>query len=371
MLSLDGFRWDYPDMADTPVLDSLKKVGVVATSLKPSFPTKTFPNHYAMATGLYPDHHGIVLNNFYANDLNKSYSIVDREAITNGDFYGGDPIWNLAEKQGLKAATLFWVGASAEINNGRPSFWSYYNEELSFKSRIDSIVDWLNLSETKRPHLIMWYSHEPDLTGHINGPESEELIAEVERLDSWLGDFFTEMRKLQVFNQLNFIITSDHGMGELSVDKRVNLDDYIDTADLEIINGGNPVFNFKVKDGKLEEVYSQLKSVPHLQVWKHDSLPEHLHYGHNIRTQDITILADPEWGVYWSWNNGYAKATHGYDNDWKDMHAIFYAAGPAFQKGISVPAFENIDLYPLISKVLSLEVGVIDGEIERVEGMLK
>jgi alkaline phosphatase D len=330
MLSLDGFRWDYTGQANTPVFDSLKRIGVVAASLKPSFPTKTFPNHYAIATGLYPDHNGIVLNRFYAADLKRNYSLSDRSTVTDGSFYGGDPIWNLAERQGIKTATLFWVGASAEINGQRPSFWSTYQTGLSLNSRIDSLVHWLSLPERQRPQLILWYYLEPDWTGHDYGPNSPELVAEIEKLDAFLGDFFTAMRKLPVFDQLNFIVTSDHGMAELSPDKQVLLDEYVDTTKVEIINGGNPVYNFKVKEGYLEEVFSRLKKAPHLQVWKHDSLPERLHYGTNIRTLDLTIVADPGWSIYWSWKIGQSKATHGYDNDFKDMHAIFYAAGPVF-----------------------------------------
>jgi len=371
MLSLDGFRWDYPENANTPVLDSLKSAGVVAASLKPSFPTKTFPNHYAIATGLYPDHNGIVLNRFFATDLKRNYSLSDRSTVTDGVFYDGDPIWNVAERQDVKTATLFWVGASAEINGQRPSFWSTYQTGLSLDSRIDSLVRWLSLPENQRPHLIMWYYLEPDWTGHDYGPNSPELIAEVEKLDAFLGDFFFAMRKLPIFDQLNFIVTSDHGMAELSPDRQVLLDEYVDTANIEIINGGNPVYNFKVKKGKLEEVFSGLKKAPHIQVWKHDSLPERLHYGTNIRTQDITIAADPGWSVYWSWKIGRSKATHGYDNDFKDMHAIFYAAGPAFRVEHIQPTFNNVDIYPLIGKIMKLNTPSSDGNIDNVKGVLK
>ena len=199
VLSLDGFRWDYTNYANTPIFDSLKTTGVMAESLKPSFPTKTFPNHYTMATGLYPDNHGIVLNGFYDPDLYKHYSIRDRVSIADGTFYGGEPIWVTAELQNTKAATLFWVGATAEIKNTRPSHWSYYQEDLPFESRIDSVYQWLTLPKYKRPHLIMTYYHEPDLTGHIYGPESPELIYEVEQIDRSLHQLFVSLKRLPPF----------------------------------------------------------------------------------------------------------------------------------------------------------------------------
>lgn len=372
ILSLDGFRWDYTKNANTPTFDSLAKIGVQAESLKPSFPTKTFPNHYSIATGLYPDHHGIVLNRFHAPDLGKNYSISKRETIIDGDFYGGLPMWNVAEIQGTKSATLFWVGASADVNGMHASHWSLYNEELTLESRIDSLVNWLSVSEQKRPHLIMWYYHEPDAVGHHYGPNSAEVVSEVEKLDAFVGNFFTAMRKLPIYDKLNFIITSDHGMAELSLDKIIILDDYVDTNDLEIWDGSNPVYNIKTKPHNLEEIYGKLKGKhKHLLVWKHGEVPEELHYGTNIRTHDMTITVDSGWSIYWSWRQGESLGTHGFPNTCKDMHAIFYAAGPAFKKDFVQPTFNNVDIYPLVGEILNLKMPNSDGDIENVKGMLK
>ena len=371
MLSLDGFRWDYPANARTPVLDSLQKAGVIAESLKPSFPTKTFPNHYTIATGLYPDDHGLVNNSFYAPDLDKFYRISNREAVENGAFYGGEPIWVTAEKQNVNAATFFWVGSEAKIDGVRPEYWYRYDKSVPFKDRVDSVKNWLSLPEDKRPHLILWYYYQPDHIGHVAGPYSNETIAMVEKLDSLLGYYFTQMRKLPEFDQLNFIVTSDHGMTENSKDRVVVIDQYIDTADLEILIGGNPNFNIKVKPGKLEKVYAQLKKVPHIYTWKHDSVPARLHYGHNPRTLDLIVAAYPGWSVVTSWRNRVGKGNHGYDNDFKDMHAIFYAAGPAFKKGFVHPTFENVNIYPLIANIMKLQPAPTDGKLRNVFTMLK
>lgn len=370
MLSLDGFRWDYPDYMNTPVLDSLKQAGVVAQSLKPSYPTKTFPNHYTMATGLYPDNHGIVNNTFYAPDLDKYYRISNRDAVENGDFYGGEPIWVTAEKQNVKSATLFWVGSEAEIKGYRPSIWRRYDHDLPYADRVDSILTWLSLPKETRPRLIMWYIDEPDWSGHEYGPNSIETKEVVESLDSLLEVYFTQLRKLPIFNQINFIITSDHGMAENTNDRVINLDQFIDTADIEYFGGYNPVMNIKVKPGKLEKVYGQLKSVPHLYAWKHDSLPDRLNYGTHPRIIDIHAVAYPGWGISSSWKDYTTKGNHGYDNDFKDMHAIFYAAGPAFKENFSHPSFENVDIYPLMTHILGLKPVNSDGSFENVKEML-
>ena len=370
MLSLDGFRWDYEQYAHTPVLDSLAKTGVVADALIPSFPTKTFPNHYTMATGLYPDNHGIVLNSFYADDQKKDYNMKDGSAVTDGNFYQGEPIWSTAELQGVKAATLFWVGSGAEIKGVRPSYWSHYNHSLPFDARIDSVFNWLSLPLAVRPHLIMWYLHQPDEIDHDFGPLSKEAIQVIENLDTYLGKFFAKMRMLPNYNQLNFIITSDHGMSSISKEKEIILDEIIDTTDLLFYNGYNPVLNLKVKEGKLKKVYNELKTVDHLQVWYHDSIPKRLHYGANPRTLDITVVALPNWSIYWSWAKGNSMGAHGYDNSFKDMHAIFYAAGPAFKVDYRSPAFENIHLYPLIAEIMELDPAQTDGNIHSVENIL-
>ncbi len=367
VLSLDGFRWDYPDLYETPTFDSIAQVGVRA-EMVPVFPSKTFVNHYSLATGLYADHHGIVLNNFYAPDLKRNYSM--KKTAGDGVFYGGEPLWVTAEKQGVKAATLFWVGSEAKIDGYRPSYWYKYNQSMPFDERIDQVISWLKLPYDKRPHLIMWYYHEPDGSGHHYGPESEQTKQMVEQLDSWVGDFFTQARTLPQFDSIDFIILSDHGMTSLSPERQIILDDHVDTSMLEIINGGNPVFNFKVKEGFEDEVYQALKNVEHLNVWKHGELPKRFHYGENVRTLDMTLVSDPGWGLYWSWQNKNGKGTHGYDNENRDMHAIFYATGVDFKENFNQDTFINVDVYPLVCKLLGLQPAANDGSLSEVLPML-
>lgn len=353
------------------MLDSLAKAGVMAEAMIPSFPTKTFPNHYTLATGLYPNNHGIVLNRFYANDLARDYNKKDKSSVGDGKFYGGEPLWTTAVLQGVKTATLFWVGSEAESHGVRPTYWEKYNQSIPFESRIDTVYNWLSLPKAKRPHLIMWYYHEPDETGHNKGPLSPELITEIEKLDSYLGDYFTKMRTLPYFDKINFIVTSDHGMAKVSADKQVLLDNIIDTTDLEYFDGWNPIWNLKVKKDKLNKVYSALKKNKNLQVWYHDSIPKRLHYGTNPRTYDITVVAKPHWSIFWSWKVGSSLGAHGYDNNFKDMYTIFYGAGPAFKKDYIAPIFANVNVYPLAAHIMHLKPAKTDGNIKNVDNMLR
>lgn len=371
MLSMDGFRWDYTEKAPTPNFDRIAEEGVKARSLKASFPTKTFPNHYSMATGLYPDHHGIVQNSFYDPEMDAFYRISDRPTVENGDFYGGEPIWNTAEKQGVKAGCFFWVGSEADIQGMHPSYWKKYDHDLAFSQRIDSVMAWLELPAGKRPRLLLWYMHEPDSKGHYLGPENPEMASIIVRLDSLLGVFLERVESLPFSDRINIIVTSDHGMCQTSNDRVVFLDDHIENEWFDVIEGYNPNYLFKLKHEHREDAMEAFSMMQHVKVWESGKVPERLHYGTNPRTLDVILVADSAWSVGWREDAGrFDGGAHGYDNDNKDMHAIFYAKGPDFKKGHIHPTFNNVDIYPLIAHILGLTPAAVDGRLENVSGMI-
>jgi alkaline phosphatase D len=371
MLSMDGFRWDYTGKAPTPNFDRMAAKGVKAKSLKPSFPTKTFPNHYSMATGLYPDHHGIVLNSFYDEKTDRYYNLLNRQAVEDGSFYGGEPIWNTAEKQGIVSGSYFWVGSEAEINGRRPTYRKNYDHTFPYKQRIDSVVAWLNKPEESRPQLLLWYFDEPDFTGHEAGPESEELKSKIIELDFLLGYFLDEIEKLPFHDQINVIVTSDHGMSPISNERKVALQNYVKSDWIAEIQGYNPNFNIKANEGCADSIYFALADVEGISAWRTGTLPERLNYGTNPRTMDIVVVADSSWSVVLSADRNVGNGAHGYDNDNKDMHAIFYAYGPAFKANYISPTFNNVDIYPLICEILGLEPAPVDGHLENVIQLLK
>lgn len=371
MVSIDGCRWDYPDNTHTPTLDSIEKNGVRAVSLKPSFPTKTFPNHYSMATGLYPDHHGIVQNLFYDPELNRDYAISYRDAVEDPVFYGGEPIWVTAEKQGVTSASFFWVGSETPIQGIQPTYWEKYNQGFPFEDRVDSVVNWLKLPENQRPRLILLYFHEPDGVGHTYGPDSKEINTKVTYLDSLMGDLSNKINQLSFADEINLIVTSDHGMGPVDSSKQVFIDHYADTNWFTHIMGHNPNYIFGAKDEYYDSAYAGLQRIPHVSVWKSEEVPEYLNYGSNPRTLDFVLVADSAWAVALSNKPINYKGAHGYDNTNKDMHAIFYATGPAFKTGYTAKTFENVDIYSLVCKILHLNGKETDGSPKNVLEMLK
>ncbi len=370
MLSLDGFRWDYAEMTNTPNLDYLAQNGVKADYLQPCFPSKTFPNHYSIATGLYPDNHGLVNNSFYDWKMDKWYSISNRNAVGNPDFYDGEPIWVTAEKQGLKSASYFWVGSEAPIKGMHPTYWKTYDHDVAYSSRIDSVVYWLNKPIQQRPRLVTFYVSEPDGIGHRFGPESQEVVDKVKQLDAYVGECLTKLKSCSVADSINFIIVSDHGMGATHPDRVVALDKYLNLDWCDIIVGSNPVYNISPKQDYIEEVYDALKSVPHVQVFKNDEFPEKYNYGGHYRTLTYTVVADKEWSVIKSGGFTYAGGAHGYLNDNEDMYGIFYAMGPSFKKGLQYKGFENIEIYNLLCDILKIEPSSNDGELSLVKEML-
>ncbi len=374
MLSLDGCRWDYPQLADMPNLESLARRGVKLESLQPSFPSKTFPNHYSITTGLYPDHHGLIQNSFYDPEMDAYYKISDRSAVENGDFYGGEPIWVTAQNQGLIAASFYWVGSEAPVSGVQPTYWKPYNHTFPYEARVDTVIAWLSLPEKQRPRLITWYYPEPDGVGHKYSPESEAVVSKLEYLDSLIGDFLQKVSRLPYADQINVIVTADHGMARTSGDKVIYFDDYIQTTWLDTALGSNPVWMFNAREGFEDSVYTNLKRAEHLQVWKRDSIPDTLHFGENSRVMDIVSVADINWSVSWhphDYPAAYIGGAHGYEPRYKDMHAIFYAAGPAFKHGYVHPTVENVNIYPLIAKILDLKPAETDGKLENVSRMLK
>jgi alkaline phosphatase D len=372
MVSLDAFRWDYDSIYGTPVLDDIADKGVMAVRLIPSFPTKTFPNHYAIVTGLYPDHHGLVNNSFYAPDLDLVYRIGDRAMVSNGAFYGGEPIWITARKAGLKTASFYWVGSEAPIMGMQPDFWKPYDDEVSFSDRVDTVLAWLSLPERQRPHLVTLYFEEPDAVSHVYGPLSPETGTEVKSLDSLIGKLREGISKLPHAKKINMIVLSDHGMAEIDTSRYNYVFDTLPQAMVKRIYGGSPVWAIEPAEGMTDSVLYYLNIQHGIRAYRREDLPAHLHYGTHPRIPAVVLIADPGWVAGLRPKpSGYNRGDHGYDWKFRDVHSIFYAEGPAFRKGFAVDTLYNVDVYNIISEILNLTTAPNDGDRERVSPLFR
>jgi predicted AlkP superfamily pyrophosphatase or phosphodiesterase len=372
LVSLDAFRWDYPQIYNTPNINKIAVEGVKADWLIPSFPTVTFPNHYTIATGLYPDHHGVIDNNFLAPDLGLSYRMSDRAAVENPSFYGGEPIWITAEKQGAKAASFFWVGSEAPVGGRHPTYWKKYDGSISFEARIDTVVKWFGYPKEKRPELVTLYFDEPDATSHRFGPISPQTEKVVGRLDSLVGVLRSKLSSLPFSRRINLILISDHGMGAVSRNRYINIKDIVPDRMISSLSGGNPVYFINPVEGRGDSVIMLLKGKKGLKAWVKTNLPARLHFGTNPRIPQIVVLADSSWSIgIRSDPSSIRGGAHGYDNADSDMFSIFYATGPAFKRNYRFHTMNNTDIYGMICRILHLRPAQNDGNTKDYEMILR
>ncbi|MBP5374055.1 MAG: alkaline phosphatase family protein [Bacteroidales bacterium] len=376
IISLDGSRWDYADMYDMPFFDSLATVGVKAR-MAPSYPSSTFPNHYTMATGLVPDHNGLVNNSFWDPETQYEYSMGDSECRFDPHYYLGEPVWVTAQRQGVRAASVYWVGSDIPICGTFPTYYRNWNEDphWTFEERIDEMVRLLSLPEDERPRLLMGYFDEPDHTGHDFGPYAPETAAKVHEMDSLMNVLYTRLKAIPgVGEHLNFIIAGDHGMTEISPERFIAWDEVIPEGWCDHVVSSIPT-SLWVKPEYVDSLYNRLQKVEHLSVWKHGEVPAYLNYGTSNRLGDLIVSPDLGWQFYKKPSSG--RGAHGFDCTETDVMVAFRAVGPDFKVGYEAPctegeksAFRNIDLYPMLCKLIGVKPAPVDGDLSRIEKIL-
>jgi len=373
LISADGFRYDYAKKYNAAHLLELSSNGVQAKAMIPSFPSVTFPNHYTLVTGMYPSHHGLVSNSFYSAEKNDQYNMSNKLKVKDAKWYGGTPLWVLAEQQHMLAASLFWVGSEAAIKGVRPTYYYTYTEKISMPERIDIVLNWLKLPEEKRPHLITFYLSEPDHTGHHSGPETAETGAAVRMVDSVVYHLTQAVKTTGL--PVNFIFVSDHGMTQVDTANPIPAPKIIDADKFKTIFSSTILELYAKDKADIEPMYQALrKTAKDYEVYLKTGVPERLHYGaEDDRMNRIgDILLIPDWPRVFG-NKTPGMGHHGFDpRKVKDMQATFFAWGPAFREHLKIPKFENVNIYPLITNILGLSsTEQIDGKIEVLEGVLK
>jgi predicted AlkP superfamily pyrophosphatase or phosphodiesterase len=376
LISIDGFRFDYIDRGLTPTLSALAKDGVHAKALQSSFPTLTFPNHYTIVTGLYPDHHGIVNNRIVDPLSGKHFVYSDKTTTTEAAWWGGTPIWVSAERQGKRAGTMFWPGSDVAIEDVRPSQWVAFDKTIPSDSRVDRVLGWFDLPADQRPIFLTLYFEAVDHAGHDFGPDSPEVSKALQEVDAAIAHLIAGMKQRGIDGDANLVIVSDHGMTASGDDKIVVLDRIVDMQHIDL-TGAGVVAGLAAKPGYAAEVEKALLGAhDHMHCWHKAELPARLHYGTNPRIPPLTCVADDGWQITTQQyldnpRHHFSKGEHGYDNDDPNMRALFIAHGPAFKRGLIVPEFENVNIYPLLTHVLGIEPAANDGDLAVTKNMLR
>lgn len=365
LVSLDGFHPDHLDLGITPNLSRLAAGGVRAEWMIPSYPSLTFPNHYTIVTGLRPDRHGIVHNTMQDAELG-SFSLSNRAAVGNGRWWGGEPIWVGAENAGLPTATLFWPGSEAPVQGVQPTRWQPYDETRALTDRVDTVLGWLGEPEATRPRFTTLYFEHLDEASHEHGPESPQARAVIAGLDVAMGRLLDGLAARGMEDSVNLIVLSDHGMTAVGPRQAVAVEDMADPADASVVTTGQSV-GFVPVPGREARAEAQLLG-PHerYECWRKAELPARWHYGSHPRIPPIVCQMHEGWdAVRREWLSrrtpGTVRGSHGFDPQLPSMRALFIADGPAFKDGLVVPAFDNVDVYPLLARLLGIEPAPNDG----------
>jgi len=367
LVSLDAFRWDYCARypAETVHLRQLMGAGASARALIPVYPSNTFPNHYSIVTGLYPSHHGVINNHFF-DPTRGEFFHYNQAGAKAGYWWGGEPIWVTAIKQGRKAATSFWVGSEAEIAGVRPTFWRTYDYSLPFEKRVEELISWLQLPVDQRPSVITFYLEETNSVGHKFGPDSPELAAAVKLVDSRLGTIMDRLRQEGI--TANLIVVSDHGMTPISPQRVVLLDDYLDLSTVQVDFEETTVGLRPLPGIDPSTVIASLSRMPHAKAWRVEDLPRRFHVTSNPRNPPIWVVPEEGWEIvrraqFERYADKFNKGDHGFDPAFKSMHGVLIAQGPDFKNdGTVVDAVENIHIYNLMCALLHLTPALNDGD---------
>ena len=364
LISLDAFRADYLQRGLTPNLARIAREGVRAEWMTPSYPSLTFPNHYTIVTGLRPDHHGIVHNNMRDARLG-AFSLSNREAIGTSAWWGGEPIWITAEKAGMPTAPFFWPGSEAEIQGVRPTRWQPYDEAVPVTKRVDTLLAWLGEPETTRPRFATLYVETLDNAGHRTGPDSVEMRDALREVDAAIGRLIDGLAARALLDEVNLIITSDHGLATVAQGNTVAIEEMVDSKDAAVVSTGQSV-GFNPVAGREKEAYAKLLGKhPRYDCWRKSELPERWHYGRNARVPEIVCQMHEGWDA--ATRAALAKrpqgtrGSHGYDPGLTSMRTIFIARGPSLRAGLVVPPIDNVDVYPLLMSLLGLQPAGHDG----------
>jgi alkaline phosphatase D len=373
LVSLDGFRWDYAKRDGATHLLALGKKGVWAPEgMLPSYPSLTFPNHFTIVTGLYPEHHGLVANSFYDETKQARYGISDAKAVTDGSWYSGTPLWSLAESQGMRTACFFWPGSEAKIAGFQPTYYLKFDDKIDDTARIQQVLAWLRLPAADRPHFITLYYSEPDHEGHEFGPDAPETKAAVVKVDGLIGKLKTGLDATGL--PIDLVVVSDHGMVKVE-GGWITLDQFADLTGFDTV--GTLLY------GKTEEdrvrVYNRLKQAsPQFVAYRRKDVPAALNYSQNPREGDPVVIAT---GPYAIRAHGPPEGTpdkapipgmHGFDpRKMPPMKASFFAAGPDIVEGKTVAPFENVNLYPWLAHLLGLTPPKNDGSLDVLAGTLR
>lgn len=363
LVSIDGFRPDYLDRGLTPTLSRLAEEGVRG-ALRPAFPSKTFPNHYAIVTGLRPDRNGIVENTMEDPAIpGVTFRMSNRQAVRDRRWWDdAEPIWVTAERAGIITAPVFWPGSEAAIRGVRPHYYLPFAADTSGAWRVDLVLALLDQPAARRPRFLTLYFDAVDTVGHDFGPNSPELDASLREVDKQMLSLIQGLEARGV--KANLVIVADHGMAEMSDARVLYMDDILPRDAYRSLSGGAFMTLYPALGREAEVDRALIRPHANLQCWRKAEIPARLRYGRHPRVAPYFCLPDTGWRITTrDWRPAKPeRGAHGFDPASPDMAAIFVAHGPAFRQGVRLETQELVDVYPLLATLLGVRARESDGD---------
>lgn len=371
LLSLDGFRWDYLERPAAVHLRALAARGARATRLVPVFPSKTFPNHYTLVTGLYPEHHGIIANTMWDDAIGQRFALGARDVMVNPRWWGGEPLWVTAVKAGRASGSFFWPGSDVAIGGHYPTYYRVYDGRVPNARRVAQVLDWLALPGDSAPVFVTAYFSDVDDAGHDHGPDAPQTDSAIARVDSQVGALVAGLAARGLAERVNLVVVSDHGMTATSPERQIFLDDYLDLERVIVVDW-SPVAAITPRPGYEDSAYARLHGAhPQLAVYRKPDIPARWRYRDHARITPLLAVAADGWSIA-SRERPLRRpgGNHGYDNALPSMGALFVAAGPAFRPGVVVAPFASVHVYALLAHVTGLPPQPHDGSLDSVRALL-
>jgi predicted AlkP superfamily pyrophosphatase or phosphodiesterase len=360
---LDGFRFDYVDWFDLKTLKAIRAEGASAPDgIFPSYPSVSGPNHVALMTGLLPTHSGIVANTFRDVSRGKTFVQFGVPESNDGSFYHGVPIWEAAERAGIRTAGMIWNGSGIDSHGVRMSHYEEYTGDTAIEGEPEVALfkKWLDLPAANRPHFYAIVLPQADHAGHRYGPDSSEVGTAAREIDGQIGEMRAALKAHGI--DADLVIVADHGMAKIQGDW-IDLDKFADLSHAKTAGS----YIYADSEEVAQKIYQQLKGAsPAFDVYRRKDLPWWLHYSDNPLVGDPVIIPRAAYLIRGhNDGKGDAHADVGTHHPWvgntPEMRATFIAAGPHIRSGVQVESFRNVDVYPVVSTLLGLPAAPSDG----------
>ena len=362
LLSFDGTRPDEIRSEKLPTFARLLREGAAAERMDPVFPTNTFPNHASLVTGVAPERHGIVNNQF----LDPERGFYDYDKGKDPTWFEAPPLWSILAAHGVPSASFHWVGSEGSWRDGTGPFeWKRFDARTPVDAKVEQILAWLDRPPgPTRPRFVTAWFRGADHEGHRHGPGSEEAARDLAAQDASLGRLVAGLETRGLLASTTLLVVSDHGMAR--VERAVDLAGELREAGLRsrrTIAGGGFAIVYLEKAAQAERAIRVARALG-LEAFERRTAPRELRLG-NDRFGDVVVIA-PVGTAFLRESLSHRIAArlhlpgaslggaHGYRPEEESMGAIFVAFGRGAPAAAGLGRVRTLDVAPTVLALLGV-----------------